>query len=174
MAADDTIREGFGLRLKAARERKGLTQQQVADAFSLKKATVSAWETGGGMPDALRLARLAKMYDVSADALLWDDALTNEAMQFAAQFDALTDQQQRTFRALWLAYFEQAKADKDVEASYGLPPKADAPAAAAPPKVAPPKAAPQKDARHKRPPSRYVATDKPGSPAVRKVAAHKK
>lgn len=122
MAEENSIRVGFGLRLKAARERRQLTQQQVADVFSVKKGTVSAWEMGGGVPDSLRLRRLAKLYGVSADALLWDDSLTPEAMQFAAQFDALSDRQQRAFRAMWLAYFEQAKEDTTVEENYGLPP----------------------------------------------------
>lgn len=101
----------------AARRARDLTQQEVADHFGVSKGTVSAWEKGGGVPDALRLARLAKLYRVTADSLLWDDALTMEAIQFGAQFDALTDRQRRTFRAMWLAYFEQAKTDGEVEAA---------------------------------------------------------
>lgn len=113
----DPVRRGIGQRLKAAREQKALTQQEVATKFGVNKATVSAWETGAGSPDAVRLRRLARLYDVSADALLWDDSLTIEAMRFAAQFDALNDRQQRSFRAMWLAYFEEAASDEDVEQS---------------------------------------------------------
>lgn len=113
----DPVRRGIGLRLKTAREQKGLTQQEVATKFDVNKATVSAWETGAGAPDAVRLRRLARLYDVSADALLWDDSLTTEAMRFAAQFDALNDRQQRSFRAMWLAYFEEAVSDESVEKS---------------------------------------------------------
>jgi putative transcriptional regulator len=111
----DPVRIGLGLRLKSAREAKEMTQQAVADLFGVNKATVSAWETGAGAPDALRLRRLARLYDVSADAILWDDSLTTEAMRFAAQFDALNDKQQRSFRAMWLAYFEEAISDDGVE-----------------------------------------------------------
>lgn len=113
----DPIRIGIGQRLKTARQQKGLTQLEVAEKFGINKATVSAWETGAGAPDALRLRRLARMYDVSADAILWDDSLTTEALRFAAQFDALTDKQQRAFRAMWLAYFEEAVSDEGVEQS---------------------------------------------------------
>lgn len=112
VGSDDDNKRGFGLRLQAARKAKGLTQLQVAGLFGVEKATVSAWESGRGDPGALRLRRLAKLYDVSADALLWDDALSAEALRFAAQFDALTDKQQRAFRAMWLAYFEEAKPDE--------------------------------------------------------------
>lgn len=113
----DPVRIGIGQRLKAARLAKKMTQQQVAELFDVNKATVSAWETGAGAPDALRLRRLARLYDVSADAILWDDSLTTEAMRFAAQFDALSDKQQRSFRAMWLAYFEEAISDDGVEDS---------------------------------------------------------
>lgn len=112
----DPTRLGIGQRLKAAREGKGFTQQEVADKFGVNKATVSAWETGAGAPDAMRLRSLARLYDVSADAILWDDSLTPEAMRFAAQFDALTDKQRRSFKVMWMAYFEDALSDEGVEA----------------------------------------------------------
>jgi len=121
MGSVDRVRQGFGLRLKAAREAKGLTQQQVADKFDVKKATVSAWETGVGVPDALRLRQLAKMYGVSADALLWENALSHEAMQMAAQFDALNEKQRKTLTAVWLAFVEDAISDGEVQ-KYIKPP----------------------------------------------------
>jgi hypothetical protein len=46
----DPVRRGIGQRLKTAREQKGMTQQEVATKFDVKKATVSAWETGAGRP----------------------------------------------------------------------------------------------------------------------------
>ena len=52
---------------------------------------------------------------VSADALLWDNAPSVEAMQLAAQFDSLTDAKQRQLRALWMAYIENAADDATVE-----------------------------------------------------------
>jgi transcriptional regulator with XRE-family HTH domain len=111
----DPTRLGVGLRLKAAREGKQLTQEQVAKIFDVTKGTVSAWENGGGDPGVYRLRELSKLYEVSTDALLWEDGLTNEAMQFAAQFDALTEKQRSTFRALWLAYVQSAIDDNGVE-----------------------------------------------------------
>lgn len=115
------------MRLKVAREASGRTQQHVADYFGVKKGTVSAWETGKGMPDAARLRALAKLYKMSSDAILFEDSLTSEAMQIGAQFDNLSDQQQKMFRALWLAYFEQATSDEEV--SKRMPPVPKAPGA---------------------------------------------
>lgn len=120
MDQDDTIdpvRKGFGMRLMAARKRKGLTQQDVADVFGVKKGTVSAWENGRGDPGVIALRKLAKLYDVSADALLWEDSLSPEAMQVAAQFDHLTETQQRAFRVAWTAFVQTAATDERVSES---------------------------------------------------------
>lgn len=114
MQDEKSIRQGIGMRLKAAREASNRTQQQVADYFGVTKGTVSAWETGGGMPDASRLRALAKLYKISSDAILFEDSLTSEAMQIGAQFDNLSDAHQKMFRALWLTYFEQAMSDEYV------------------------------------------------------------
>lgn len=112
----DPIRRGLGMRLASARKGKKLTQDQVAEKFSLNKATVSAWETGRGVPDALTLRALAKLYDTSADSLLWEDSLSNEAMQFAAEFDSLNETQKRTLHAMWMAYIRESATDVEVEA----------------------------------------------------------
>ncbi len=111
----DPVRQGVGLRLKAAREGKQLSQQEVADRFGIGKGTVSAWETGIGDPGIYRLKELSKLYGVASDAILWEDSLTPEAMRFAADFDSLTEKQRSTFRALWMAYVKEAASDSDVE-----------------------------------------------------------
>ena len=122
MTEDEQLRTGLGQRLAAARKARGLTQDQVAAALDTKKGTVSAWEKARGVPDALRLARLAKRYETTADLLLWDTAPTMEAIRFAVQFDALNDRQQRAFKAMWLAYFEQAASDEHVAEHLGAVP----------------------------------------------------
>jgi transcriptional regulator with XRE-family HTH domain len=109
MADDiDPARQGFGQRLAGARELKGLTQAEVGERFGVGKGTVSAWETGRGDPGVFRLAQLAKLYNVTADALLSDSAPTIEAMQFAAQYDSLTEAQKSTLRILWMGWIQQA------------------------------------------------------------------
>jgi len=111
----DPIRQGVGLRLKAERERNGLSQVQVADHFGVGKGTVSAWETGIGDPGIYRLRDLAKLYGVATDALLFEDSITPAAMMFAAVFDSLNDKQQATVRAVWVAFVREAASDSDVE-----------------------------------------------------------
>lgn len=111
----DPLRRGVGMRLAVAREAKEFTQDDIAKRFSLNKATVSAWETGRGDPGVFRLRELAKLYDLSADALLWENSLTPEAMKVAAQYDGLNEKQKRTFYAMWMAYVQESATDDEVE-----------------------------------------------------------
>lgn len=111
----DPVRQGVGLRLKAAREAKNLSQLEVAARFDVKPATVSAWETGIGDPGIYRLRDLAKLYGVASDALLWEDSLSPEAMKFAAEFDSLSEDARKMLSTLWMAYIQQAISDTEVE-----------------------------------------------------------
>lgn len=120
MPRNQDDRQAFGARLKAARTAAGLTLDGVAkrlteDGYRTIKQTVGAWESGRNLPDPLVLKRLAKLYDHSTDALLWDSAPSLEAMQFASQYDALTERQRRTFKAVWVAFIQQGATDTEVE-----------------------------------------------------------
>ncbi len=50
-----------------------LTQAQLADKMNVTEVTVSNWETGRCMPQALRMARLAKVFGISIDQLMYFD-----------------------------------------------------------------------------------------------------
>jgi len=49
--------------LKCLRKEIGLTQEQLAERFSVSSRTVSRWETGSNMPDVGMLVELADFYD---------------------------------------------------------------------------------------------------------------
>jgi transcriptional regulator with XRE-family HTH domain len=59
-----------GGRLKELRERKGLSQPQLAAAAELPLTTLRNWEQGRREPLASAIVRLAMALDVSADLLL--------------------------------------------------------------------------------------------------------
>lgn len=121
MAHAEEDRKALGRRLAAARKIAGFPSlQSVADrltelGYPIGKAAVGHWETGTNLPDAIWLRRLAKLYNTTLDALVWDDSISIEAIQVAAEFDGLTDEQKRGFRALWMAFFQQSVDDKNVE-----------------------------------------------------------
>lgn len=64
--------ETRGDRLKAARVKAGLTQEQVAAHFGVKTSTVSRWEDEAD-PGTDRLGALARLYGVEPAALAWPD-----------------------------------------------------------------------------------------------------
>ena len=62
--------ECLGMKLKAIRQEKGLTQKQLADILDLAPASVSAYETGGNYPSADIIIKICKYFNISADYLL--------------------------------------------------------------------------------------------------------
>lgn len=60
----------LGQRLAALRNRKHLTQDQVAEALGVKRARYNAWENGISNPDHEMLAALAKFHKVTVDFIL--------------------------------------------------------------------------------------------------------
>lgn len=61
------------------RKRKGLSQLDVAEALDVSRQAISRWETGQTKPTNENLKCLGKLYEVSLDYLLNDDAEPCEA-----------------------------------------------------------------------------------------------
>jgi transcriptional regulator with XRE-family HTH domain len=57
------------VKFKAARERCGLTQEQVGEAVGVQKAAISKLETGYGRPSADVMARLCLLLKVEISEL---------------------------------------------------------------------------------------------------------
>lgn len=119
MAHSEDERKALGKRLSASRNLAGLTIDGAAKklteiGYPLTKQALGHWETGRNVPDAIWLRRLAKLYNTTMDALSWDDSLTIEAMQIAAEFDSLTEKQKSAFKLMWLGYATRAVTDAEV------------------------------------------------------------
>ena len=69
MTEHTKINEAAGKRIKAARNAKGLSQEQLGAKLGVSFQAVSTWETGKNIPDAEHLPVLAKELDISLDAL---------------------------------------------------------------------------------------------------------
>ena len=59
-----------GARIRQARERKGLSQEALAELLNVTKGLVSQYETGLTSPPSKRFSQLAEVLGVSADWLL--------------------------------------------------------------------------------------------------------
>lgn len=72
MEANDRKNRTFGEKIKSARKRAGLTQEQLAEKLSVSRQAIAKWEADKGMPDIENLKRLSKLLNVSVDYLLSD------------------------------------------------------------------------------------------------------
>ena len=68
----------LGARIKELREKKKMTQQELADYAGTTRATVSKWETGDSEPGATQLRLIAEALGVSVDYLCGNDASVGE------------------------------------------------------------------------------------------------
>ena len=66
-----------GNTIKSLREKKQITQKQLAEKLNISEKTVSKWETGRGLPDVCILEALSKSLDVSVSELISGNPVTN-------------------------------------------------------------------------------------------------
>ncbi len=62
----------LGQKIKAARKNAGLTQEQLAEKLMVSRPAVTKWESDKGIPDIENLKAIARLLNVSLDALLLD------------------------------------------------------------------------------------------------------
>jgi transcriptional regulator with XRE-family HTH domain len=57
-------------RIRGLRLARGLTLQQVGDAFGISRGSVSSWESGVNQPDPRKLQRLAQLFETTVEFLV--------------------------------------------------------------------------------------------------------
>ena len=68
----------FSLKLKELREKKGVSQRDVAEVLKISKGSIGMWESTDRIPNAKQLNLLADFFGISVDELLGRDELTQE------------------------------------------------------------------------------------------------
>ena len=63
----------FSTRIKALREKAGLSMEQLAKILGVTKSRVNMWENNGTLPRSDILIELAKYFKVTTDFLLGND-----------------------------------------------------------------------------------------------------
>jgi len=71
-----------GAVIRKLREKKKITQEELADMIHVSGKAVSKWETGQGFPDISLLEPLAKVLDISVIELLSGEDITNTNRSF--------------------------------------------------------------------------------------------
>ena len=104
--------KAIGRRIKAARERKGLTQEELAEEVNLSPMHVSVIERGVKLPKLETLINIANALDVSADVLL-QDVVNNQTKLCASEaselFLRLRREDQRRALAVLRSFVETSK-----------------------------------------------------------------
>ena len=68
-------------KLKEARQKSGMTQDQVAEKIMVSRVTVSHWENGKSLPDIVSLISLSDLYSISLDELVKGDSKMTEKVK---------------------------------------------------------------------------------------------
>ena len=68
-------------KLKEARTKSGLTQEQVAEKVMVSRQTISNWENGKSLPDIVSVMNLSDLYQISLDESLKGDQKMREKMK---------------------------------------------------------------------------------------------
>ncbi len=66
-----------GAFIKHSREKRKLTQAQLAECLNVSDKTISKWETGRGYPDIVLLQPLAEALGLSVTELLAGESVCN-------------------------------------------------------------------------------------------------
>lgn len=68
-------------KLKEARQKSGMSQDQVAEKIMVSRVTVSHWENGKSLPDIVSLISLSDLYNISLDELVKGDSKMTEKVK---------------------------------------------------------------------------------------------
>ena len=104
--------KAIGRRIKAAREKKQLTQEQLAELVDLSTMHISVIERGVKLPKLETLINIANVLDVSADVLL-QDVINNRGEIFSSEastlMNKLSQEDQRRVLAALRSFIESTK-----------------------------------------------------------------
>lgn len=72
----------IGIKLKNARIKSKLTQEQVSEALGVSRQTISNWENERTYPDIVSIVKLSYLYDISLDHLLKEENSMSDYLSF--------------------------------------------------------------------------------------------
>ena len=92
----------IGAKIKEARTRTGLTQEQAAEALGVSRKTISNWENEKTYPDIVSVVKMSDLYAVSLDRLLKDGEGGSEYLDYLGDSTDTVRSRRRLSVYLWL------------------------------------------------------------------------
>jgi len=105
----------FGDRLKELRNKKHLTQEQLAKILKVNRAALANWETNRAYPDVNIIKELAVFFDVTIDFLFGkdDDSLAARiGAVLKANKGLLSKEEEEFLLMMFMNYIETVKSRK--------------------------------------------------------------
>ena len=78
LQGEKAMRLNISENIKRLRKEKGVTQEDLAEAFNVSCQSISRWETDASYPDIELLPIIANYFDVTTDELLGTDKISLE------------------------------------------------------------------------------------------------
>lgn len=85
----------FGKNLKKIRSIKGMSQQEFADIFDLKRGTLGAYEEGRSNPKLETVIKIANHFSIGLEELLISELTVNKLLKFNEQLTVENDSYKR-------------------------------------------------------------------------------
>ena len=105
------VEGSLALRLREAREYRGLSQDEVARHIGVSRSAISLMESGTRNVSAVEFSQLAKLYKVTMESLAGHDSSDNEAISMVARATASLSDKDRE-EVLRFAEFLRARSTK--------------------------------------------------------------
>ena len=106
----------FGDKLRELRRRKKWSQDELGSKVGIHGRHIGKYENGQVMPNAETLIKIAKVFDVSVDYLLFDspsqtpqEIYDNELLEYLAEVSKMDEQDKLVIKSLIEAYVKKKK-----------------------------------------------------------------
>ena len=77
---------GFSENFKEIRSKRNITQEQLAEIFSVSRQTISKWESGNCLPDASKYKPLCEILGITVNELFSGERLNSETENEAKDY----------------------------------------------------------------------------------------
>lgn len=79
----------FAEKLKLARKKAGMSQEQLAEKLNVSRQVVTKWETDSGIPNMENIIAVSKLFDISIDELFSNERRAEKEIDYI--FDSITE-----------------------------------------------------------------------------------
>lgn len=97
--------DDIGRKIKNARIRANLTQEQAAEALSVSRQTISNWENEKTYPDIVSVVKMSDLYDISLDHLLKEEKPMSNYLDYLEESTNTVKSKNKLSRVILLATY---------------------------------------------------------------------